>query len=124
MARSKHILLILVCLIVPLIASAAQTWWIKVEWDTNFEKDLVGYRVYHRKAGQPYPYPDGHLGEVDRSRTNCTIKGLEPAVDHFFAITAFDNEELESGLSDELRFRPGSNGGDGDGGCFIGALLI
>jgi len=119
-------------LIVPLIASAAQTWWIKVEWDTNFESDLVGYRVYQTTIPGQYvrvvddintPYL---VEEVGTGTLTITVRGLADGI-YYWVVTAFDNEGLESGYNNELRFQLGSNGGNGGGdggGCFIGALLI
>ena len=72
--------------------------------------------VYYRKGDQP---DFVCLGETDKDKTDCVVSELEPLVDHFFAVTAFDTGELESRLSDELKFRvePWSPGEED--GCFI-----
>ena len=118
MGRSRLLLLILISLITPLIASAGQTWWVKIAWNTNTESDLAGYRIYYKKVGQTYEY----IGETTKGKTDCVIKELESLIDHYFVVTAFDVEGAESGHSNELRMSFGGGGNGGDGGCFIATI--
>ena len=111
------VLLFLLCSIPLFLGSdALPTWWVELAWDANTEKDVVGYRIYHRKLDLGYEY----LGEVHK--TDCVVTELEPMVDHYFAVTAYDEGGLESGFSKELKFRAYIVDGGADDGCFVNSL--
>lgn len=71
---------------------------VKVEWDANTETDLAGYRVYMGLASGVYGQP------VDVGNVTEHTVTLNPEVgtEYFFAVTAYDTSNNESGFSDEV----------------------
>ena len=120
---------------------------VTLQWDSNTESDLAGYKIYYNiYSGEPYDGEDADQGpspitvdinELGNSNNpEFTLTGLDEAETYFFAITAYDYEELESDLSNEVSFKgpnafvfSNDNSGDillkdssGDSsGCFIKA---
>jgi len=110
------------------ISSAAE---VTLAWDANTEPDLLGYRIhYDTSPGNPYYGTDAEQGISpiavlredldDPSNPKFTLTGLSDKGDYYFALTAFDNENLESGFSNEASTAGGNSGGGsgGGGGCF------
>jgi hypothetical protein len=121
---------------------------VTLQWDPNPESNLAGYKIYYNiYSGEPYDGEDADQGpspitvdinELDNSNNpEFTLTGLDEAETYFFAITAYDDEELESDLSNEVAFQgPNasvfSNDNSGDillknaaedsSGCFIKAI--
>jgi uncharacterized membrane protein YgcG len=116
------------------ISSAAE---VTLAWDANTETDLMGYKIYYDTSpGNPYYGTNADQGISpitvlrkdldDPSNPKFTLTGLSDSGDYYFALTAFDNENLESGFSNEASTAEGNNGGGssggssggGGGGCF------
>ena len=114
------------------VSSAAE---VTLAWDANTETDLMGYKIYYDTSpGDPYDGTDAdqgispiivHVGDLEeRDNPRFTLTGLSDNKDYYFALTAFDNENLESGFSNEASTAAGNNhgssrdGGGGGGGCF------
>ncbi len=114
------------------ISSAAE---VTLAWDANTEPDLLGYRIhYDTSPGDPYYGTDAdqgispitvHRKDLDEpDNPKFTLTGLGDSGDYYFALTAFDNENLESGFSNEASTAGGNNSGgsrgssSGGGGCF------
>jgi len=112
------------------ISSAAE---VTLAWDANTEHDLMGYKIhYDTSPGNPYYGTDAEQGISpitvlredldDPSNPKFTLTGLSDKGDYYFALTAFDNENLESGFSNEASTAGGNSGdgsrGSGGGGCF------
>jgi hypothetical protein len=88
-------------------------------WDANTEADLAGYKVYY-KTDTSGPSYDG-TGAIEGSSpidvgnvTQLTLHGLGDDVIYFFAVTAYNTNQLESGFSNEadalgVSLDPGSN---------------
>lgn len=119
-------LLVASILSLHMFTAAAHAAQISLEWDANGEPDLSGYRVYYGTSSGHY------TASVDvGNSTHCVISNLVQGVTYYFAATAYDSEENESGFSDEIVYAvpaavPGSGspssvgGADGGGsGCFI-----
>jgi len=69
---------------------------ILVRWDQNTEDDLAGYRVYWGFASRQY---DSSLTVY----TNHFLKeSFRDSAVYYFAVTAFDTANNESGYSDEV----------------------
>jgi hypothetical protein len=60
-------------------------------------EDLAGYKVYHATRSRRYAY----VFDVG-DETTTTLSGLNDYSDHFFVVTAYDEEGHESPLSGEL----------------------
>ena len=111
------------------ISSAAE---VTLAWDDNTEHDLMGYKIYYDTSpGDPYYGKDADQGISpitvlrkdlgDKDNPKFTLTGLSDNEYYYFALTAFDNENLESGYSNEASTADGnSDGGSsgGGGGCF------
>jgi fibronectin type 3 domain-containing protein len=68
-----------------------------VEWQANPESDLKEYRVYHGTASRSY----GASLPVGKA-TSYTFNSLADGVTHYFAVTAVDIDNNESGYSAEI----------------------
>ncbi len=68
-----------------------------VQWQADSETDLKEYRVYHGTASRSYeaPLPVGKV-------TSYTLNNLTDGVTHYFAVTAVDTSNNESGFSAEV----------------------
>jgi len=111
------------------ISSAAE---VTLAWDANTETDLMGYKIYYDTSpGNPYYGTNADQGISpitvllndldDQHNPKFTLTGLSDSGDYYFALTAFDNENLESGFSNEASTAEGNNGSGGSsggGGCF------
>lgn len=112
------------------ISSAAE---VTLAWDANTEHDLVGYKIYYdTSSGDPYYGTGAEQGISpitvlrkdlnDEYNPKFTLTGLNDNKNYYFALTAFDSENLESGYSNEASTADGNNGGgsrgSSSGGCF------
>ena len=68
-----------------------------VRWQANSETDLKEYRVYEGTASRTYgtPVPVGKA-------TSYTFTNLTEGLTHYFAVTAVDTSDNESGFSAEV----------------------
>lgn len=76
------------------LVSAAQ---VTLAWDANTEPDLAGYMIYYGFATRAYDY----VVDVG-DQTTFTLSGLEDGHTYYFAVTAYDTEDLESDFSNEV----------------------
>jgi hypothetical protein len=92
---------------------------VNLAWDANTESNLAGYMVYYDTDGSGAPYDGTGAAEGDSpidvgNVTEFTLSDLSEGDVHFFAVTAYNNEDLESGYSNEvdalsISLYPGSN---------------
>ncbi len=80
---------------------------ITLAWDANTEPNLAGYKVYYDTDGSGAPYSGAGAAEGDSpidvgNVTEFTLSDLVDGEVHFFAVTAYNNEDLESGYSNEV----------------------
>ena len=106
-----RIVLLCLLLVVPFSVNAAQ---VKLKWDANNEDDLAGYKVYYKTAspGEPYNGASADQGASplivplaslsDFNNPEFTLTGLSNDQVYYFVITAYNEEELESGYSNEV----------------------
>ncbi len=75
-------------------ALAAQ---VTLEWDPNSESDLAGYKIYYGTASQ------AQTDSIDvGNATTYTVMGLHDGTTYFFAATAYNTSNQESGYSNEV----------------------
>src|SRR2546425_1167378 len=84
----------LALVLVPTVAYAGQ---VNLAWDANTEPDLAGYKVYYGNASGIYQTPI----DVDNV-TTYTVTGLQDGLTYFFAVTAYNTSDSESGFSNEV----------------------
>ena len=80
---------------------------ITLAWDANTEPNLAGYMIYYDtdSSGEPYDGTEAMEGEspIDVGNvTEFTLSDLPDGIVHFFAVTAYNDENLESGYSNEV----------------------
>jgi len=102
-SASRALILFLLCLAVPLRATA-QTASVSLAWEaptTNADgtplTDLAGYRVYYGSASGVYEQTKD-VGNV----TTFPVTGLMSATLYFFVATAYDTSNNESAFSNEV----------------------
>lgn len=91
---------------------------ITLQWDANTESDLKGYKLYYGSySGAPYDGDDIEQGSspitidiemetFDPSNPEITITNLDLSGYHYFALTAYNTEGLESDYSNEIFIGP------------------
>ncbi len=108
-------------LLLALFPSPSAASSLTLEWDSNPEADLAGYKVYYGTQSRDY----GFVTDVGKV-TQYMIGGLTAETRYYLALTAYDFSGNESDFSAEVSAVTGpggsptpiSIGGDG-GGCFI-----
>ena len=80
---------------------------ITLAWDANTEPNLAGYMIYYDTDGSGEPYDGTGAMEGDApidvgNVTEFTLHDLSDGEVHFFAVTAYNDEGLESGYSNEV----------------------
>ena len=78
---------------------------VTLSWDPNPETDLAGYKIYYGTSASVY----GTVIKIVGLQTSYTLTGLAPGT-YFFAITAYNTADLESGFSNEVSANLGSAG--------------
>jgi hypothetical protein len=136
--------LYLISAMLPAASAAVAT----LGWSPNDEPDLEGYVVYRNpeKSGPPYKYSDEVQEDELEDSLNPRLKltGLKKDTKYYVALTAYNNEGIESSFSNEVCIEvienaiqacsdeavsPSTNtssdkggsggGGGGDASCFI-----
>jgi len=87
----------LILMLLPGLSSAATS--VTLAWDPNTEADLAGYRVYYGQKSGEYSFQE-NVGNT----TRYTMAGLEEGKTYYFAVTAFNDNNLESPFSKELAY--------------------
>ena len=89
----KKLILILFILLFSFPAFGAD---VTLQWDANTEPDLAGYKVYYGTMSGEYGNPI-----ILDTVTEYTMH-IPDSIMYFFAVTAFDTEQLESDFSNEV----------------------
>jgi hypothetical protein len=107
--------LFLLALFPSRLAASALT----LAWGANGEDDLAGYKVYYGTQSKAYDSTID-VGNVSQ----YTVRGLEPEIRYYLALTAYDSSRNESDFSAEVSAVTEPGGSltpipDNEGGCFI-----
>ncbi|MCP4624587.1 MAG: fibronectin type III domain-containing protein [bacterium] len=87
-------------LLVPAMAFGEK---VTLAWDANSESDLKGYTLYYGTVSGNY------TSDIDvGNKTQYTTPELQDGVTYYFAVTAKNNDDLESDYSAELPYTVGS----------------
>ncbi len=85
-------------------AKGAEAAGVTLTWDSNYEADLAGYKVYYGTSsgeyGTPKIMPLASLQDV--TNPGCAVTDLDGAKTWYFVVTAYDTEGLESDYSNEV----------------------
>ena len=107
---------------------------VTLQWDVTTEPNLAGYKIYYKADTSGPPYNGEGAIESDSpinvgNVTSFTAHGLTDDGTYFFVVTAYDNQGLESGYSNEVSINSSttlaydggvsSSSNGGGGGCFI-----
>lgn len=84
---------LLILLLLPTVLFSAT-----ISWDANGESDLAGYKIYYGESAGSYT----ELLDVGNV-TSYQIQ-LTPAINYYFAVTAYDYSGNESTFSEEVSF--------------------
>ena len=101
---------ILACVL--LAFSPALAGSLTIEWDTNTEPDMAGYRVYMSTDSSTFGLTPDQAKAVATTQdvafglTSATFNGLDPSQTYWFGVTAFDTSDNESGFSNVVSAQP------------------
>jgi hypothetical protein len=92
---------ILASFLIPLLAYSAD---VTLAWNANDEPDLDGYKLYYGTSSRNY------TASVDAGNTTeYTLTGLTEGTTYYFAATAYDSSDNESGYSTEVVYTIGTS---------------
>lgn len=89
------ILMMLVTLL--LITSTCFGMDVILQWDANTEVDLAGYKIHHCEDNT-FSCVNKYIVNIG-NQTTGTLTGLNTAVNHTFAVTAYNTQGVESNYS-------------------------
>ena len=121
---------------------------VTLAWDANTELDVAGYKLYYKAESSGPPYNGTGAAEGDSPITltidnpgdpynlddpdnpEFTLAGLDDGEVYFFAVTAYNADDLQSDYSNEVStsaeetipITPSLKGSEPGGGCFISSL--
>ena len=106
--RAPLFLLLMAIWVMPLSNAFAAS--VDLAWDPNTEPALAGYKIYWGSSSGNYT-SSRDVGKT----TTCTIGGVEEGKTYYFAATAYDSQNNESGYSNQVTFTVPMSDSDGDG---------
>ena len=90
--------LMLAMLLMP-IQPVVQAAEVTLVWDPNTESDVAGYKLYYGAMSRQYDY----LIDIG-NKTTHSLYSLVDGTTYYIAVTAYDQQGLESGYSNEVVF--------------------
>ena len=80
------------------------TGQVTLTWDASMDSDLAGYKVYYGTVSRDYDV------SMDVGNwTSCTVASLQEGETYYFAVTAYSTDLSESGYSNEVSIKIGSD---------------
>ena len=103
---SRNLVFFSVLLVALLVSVWARAEQVTLAWDANTELDLAGYKVHYGTASGSY------TTSVDvHNVTTYTVTGLTAGPTYYFAVTAYNASNNESGYSNQVSYSvPAPNG--------------
>lgn len=98
----RMFLLLCVLLTLPWTTLAAD---VSLSWDPSPSPNIAGYKVYYGYASGNYGGTDAYEGPSPIDVGNILdfpLSGLDEGLPHFFAVTAYNFNGIESGFSNEV----------------------
>ena len=81
------------------VVSVTGDGYVRLSWHPNSERDLVGYRIYRHLE------PGGWYEHIASTRyASFTDRDVVNGVTYYYAVSAYDEDGNESGLSEETIF--------------------
>ena len=72
---------------------------VTVAWDPETDPNVAGYKVYYGTASRSYQY-NNDAGK----NTTSTVSNLQTGTTYYFAVTAYNATDIESGYSAEVSY--------------------
>jgi chitinase len=103
---SRNLVFFSVLLVALLISVWARAEQVTLAWDANLEADLAGYKVHYGTASGSY------TSSLDVNKvTTASIGTLTAGQTYYFAVTAYNSSNKESGYSNQVSYSvPALNG--------------
>ena len=77
----------------------------RLEWDQSWDPNIAGYRVYRGESSRNYT----HMVDVG-PQTSVPLTNLSAGITHYLAVTAYDVNQVESPMSEEVWYTPRVDG--------------
>ena len=103
--------LLTVFMLIASYTGSARSAQINLQWDSNSESNLAGYKIHYGLQSQSYTYTCD-VGNL----TVCDISDLQPGSTYYFAATAYNTDGLESDFSTEIFYLVPESGTTSDPG--------
>ncbi|MFC1535461.1 hypothetical protein ACFL7M_19100, partial [Thermodesulfobacteriota bacterium] len=94
----KFFILLLAIIFIIFFESSVNARQVNLEWASNSESDLSHYMIYWGTDPRDYTDNSGNIGLV----TTFSLAIPDDGQIYYFAVTAFDDEGLESEFSNEV----------------------
>ena len=94
-----RLLLYFLSFVFILIPSSAGAVQVNLAWARSTGPNVAGYIMHYGNYSRNYQY-SVNVG----NSTSCTISGLNEGTTYYFAATAYDTQQNESGYSNEVKY--------------------
>jgi len=98
----KSLIIAALLFIITTIPSHAST--VILQWDANVEIDLAGYRVYQKMGAATLSFTQ--VQSIPKGTQTVTLSNLDGTKEYFFAVTAYNTSDQESGYSNIVKVAP------------------